>query len=83
MIRQGVQNLGTGEDVEADQKDVVGEQHEPGPFISNAALSKGIVSKITDVLDLRVFHDVLVHSNGSDPEEYTSNHHGDDARNPS
>ena len=47
MIRQGVKDLGTGKDVEADKDDVVGEQHEPGEFISNSALSKGVVSKIT------------------------------------
>ena len=47
MIRQGVKDLGTGKDVEADKNDVVSKQHEPGEFISNSALSKGVVSKIT------------------------------------
>jgi hypothetical protein len=47
VIRQGVKNFGTSEDVEADQKDVVGEQHEPGKFICYSALAKGVVTKIT------------------------------------
>jgi hypothetical protein len=46
VIRQGVKDLGTGKDVEADKKDVVGKQHEPGEFISNSALPKSVVSKI-------------------------------------
>jgi hypothetical protein len=47
VIRQGVKDLGTGKDVEANKDDVVGEQHEAGEFISNSALPKGVVSKIT------------------------------------
>jgi hypothetical protein len=46
VIRQGVKDLGTSKDVEADKKDIVGEQHEPGESISNSALSKCVVSKI-------------------------------------
>ena len=47
MIRQGVEDPGTGKYVEADKQDVVGEQHEPAEFIGNPALSKDVVSKIT------------------------------------
>ena len=47
VIRQSVEDLGTSKDVEADKKDVVGEQHEPAEFIGNSTLSKGVISKIT------------------------------------
>lgn len=47
VVRQRVEDLGTGKDVEADQKDVIGEQHEGSECVSNPALSKGVVSKIT------------------------------------
>jgi predicted transcriptional regulator len=47
LLRQRVEDLGTGKDVKADQKDVVGEQHEASECVSNSALSKGVVSKIT------------------------------------
>lgn len=47
VIGQCVEDFCPGKDVEADQKDVVGEQHEPGEFISDLALPKGVVSKIT------------------------------------
>ena len=47
MIRQGIEHLGTGEDVKANEKDVVGEQHKSGEFICNSTLSKRIVSEIT------------------------------------
>jgi hypothetical protein len=38
---------------------------------------------LTDVFDVRVLHDVFVHCERGDPEEYTCNHHGDDTGNPS
>ena len=47
MIRQSVEDLGPSKDVEADQDDIVGEQHEPSEFVSKSSLSKGVVSKIT------------------------------------
>jgi hypothetical protein len=47
VVRQRVEDLSTGKDVKADQKDVVGEQHEASECVSNSALSKGVVSKIT------------------------------------
>ena len=34
-------------DVEADQNDIVGEQHEPSEFVSKSSLAKSVVSKIT------------------------------------
>jgi hypothetical protein len=33
--------------MESNEKDIVCKQHEPAEFISNPALSKGVVSKIT------------------------------------
>lgn len=47
MIRQSIENLGPGKDVEADQNDIVGEQHKPSEFISKSSLAKGVVSEIT------------------------------------
>lgn len=47
VIRQGVENLSPGEDVETNEEDVVGEEHKPRELISNPALSKCIVSKVT------------------------------------
>jgi hypothetical protein len=38
---------------------------------------------LTDILDLRMFHDILVHGDRSDPEQHTGEDHGDDAGNPS
>jgi hypothetical protein len=37
----------------------------------------------TNIHDLRVLHDELVHGDGCDPEEDTSDNHGDNSRNPS
>ena len=68
--------------MEPDKKDVVGEQHEAGPFISKPAFTKRIVSEITDVLDLGVLHDIFVHSDGRNPEEDSGAHHSDYARHP-
>lgn len=83
MIRQRIKDLSTGKDVETDKKNIVGEQHKSGESISNSTLSESIESKITNVLNLRVLHDELPHSHGGDPEEDTSDHHGDDTRDPS
>ena len=46
VIRQGVQDLGTGKDVKADEENVIGHQHEARKCISNSTLTKCIVSKI-------------------------------------
>ena len=101
MIREGVEDFCGGKDMETDEKNVVGEQHEAAEFISKPALSKDVISKIacerslvvvtfiglphplTNILDLRVFHNVLVHGYRSDPEEDTGENHGDDSWNPS
>lgn len=39
--------------------------------------------KLTDILDLRVLHDVLVHGQGGDVEEGAGDEHCNDARDPS
>ena len=39
--------------------------------------------RLTDILDLRVLHDKLVHRNRGDPEKDTGENHGDDSRTPS
>jgi hypothetical protein len=38
--------------------------------------------ELTNILDLRVLHDELVHGHTGDPEEDTSKNHGDDAWDP-
>ena len=83
VIREGVKDLGTSKDVESNQHNVVGEQHETGEFICNLALSANVVSEVADIPDLGVLHDEFVHGDGGDPEEDARTDHGDYARNPS
>jgi len=52
-------------------------------MVSDITLAEDVVTKIADVHDLRMLHDVFVHSDGGDPEENTSNDHGDETRYPS
>ena len=59
MVRQGVENFCACEDVETDEEGVVGEQHKPGKLVCQPTLAKRVVSKVADVLDLGVFHDIL------------------------
>lgn len=40
-------------------------------------------SVLTNILDLRVLHDELVHRDRGDPEEQPRQDHGDDTRDPS
>ena len=47
MIGEGVEDFCGSQDVETNEKDVVGQQHEPTELIRNPALSKDVVSKIT------------------------------------
>ena len=68
--------------MEADQKNVVGEQHEAGESVCELAVSEGVVSEVTDIFDLGVLHDELVHGYGGDPEKHSGDDHGDDSRNP-
>jgi hypothetical protein len=68
--------------VESDENDVIGKQHEAAEFVRNSALSKGVISEITDIHDLRILHNEFVHRHGCDPEENTSANHGDDSWNP-
>jgi hypothetical protein len=51
VIRQGVEDLCAGKDVETDKKDIVGEEHESSKFISKSRSSKGFISKITYQVD--------------------------------
>jgi len=44
---------------------------------------KGARDKLTNIPDLRILHDELVHGDRSDPEENTSSNHRDYTRNPS
>jgi hypothetical protein len=44
--------------------------------------TRGAACQLTDILDLRVLHDVLVHGDRGDPEEDPRENHGDNAWNP-
>ena len=83
MIRQGIEDLGAREDVEADQQDIVRKQHRSREFIRETALVARDICEIANVLDLRVFHDELVHGDGCDPKQYAGENHRDDAWHPS
>jgi hypothetical protein len=43
----------------------------------------GLVYELTNIHDLRVLHNELVHGNGGDPEEDAGENHGDNSWNPS
>lgn len=47
MIRKCVEDLGAREDVETDEEDVVGEEHEAAEFVCDLALPECVVSEIT------------------------------------
>lgn len=47
MIGQGIQDLGAGQDVESDEQDVVGQQHESREVPCGLALSKDVISEVT------------------------------------
>ena len=53
-------------------------------FVNQGAARASVKPRggLTDIHDLRVLHDELVHGNGRNPEEYASDNHGDDSRNP-
>lgn len=61
VIAERIQNLCSRQDVEANEQDIVGQQHEPSKLISKFTLSKGKISKVADIPDGRVLHDELVH----------------------
>lgn len=39
-------------------------------------------ARLTYVLDFGILHDILVHGDGRDPEQHTSDDHGDDTWDP-
>ena len=61
MIRKRVEDLGASENMEANQEDIICQQHKGCEMICNHALAKDIVSKVTDIHDLWMSHDILVH----------------------
>lgn len=75
VVREGVEDLGPGEDVEANEQDVVGQQHEARELVGHARLAAGVVGKVADVFDLGMLHDEPVHGERGDPEEDAG--HGD------
>lgn len=46
MIREGIQDLGAGQDVESDEENIVRKHHECGEDVGNFALSEYMVSEI-------------------------------------
>lgn len=82
VIRECVEDLGTSKDVETNEENVVGEQHEPGELVSKLAFAEGVVAKVTDVLDLGILHDEFPHRVGRNPEERPRNKHGNDPWDP-
>lgn len=82
VVAEGVEHFCTGEDVEADEHDVVGEQHESRELVGDIALAKGVVAKVDNVLDLGVLHDELVHGERGDVKEQAGDDHGDDTGHP-
>ena len=47
VVRKGIEDLRAGQDMEANEEDIVGEQHEAAEFVCYLALSKCIRSEIT------------------------------------
>lgn len=47
MVREGIDNLGTSEDVKSNENDVVGQQHEARELIGKSVLAKNIIPKVT------------------------------------
>jgi hypothetical protein len=47
VIGQGIQDFGAGQDVEPDEQDVIGQQHESREVPCGLALSKDVVSEVT------------------------------------
>jgi len=56
-----VEDLCSSQDVETNQHDVVGQQHESSKLVCDPALSECVVAKVADVSDLGILHDKLVH----------------------
>lgn len=61
VIREGIEDFGAGEDVKADEHDVVQKQHDGRELVRNLALAESIIAEIADVLDLGILHDELPH----------------------
>lgn len=54
MVRESIDDFCAGEDVEADKKNVVCQQHTAAEFIRKPAFPKDFVSEITDVPDMTI-----------------------------
>lgn len=77
MITQGIQNLRTSQDMETDKQYIIRQQHESRELIRDFRFAERIVAEIADILDLRMFHDELVHGDTGDPEHDAGDDHGD------
>ncbi len=54
MIAQRIKDLRAGQDVEANEHDVVRQKHETREFVSNLAFAEDVVAKVAYVPDLWV-----------------------------
>lgn len=59
MVQESIDDLCASEDVEADKKGVVSEQHAAAELVCNSTFSIDLVAKIADVLEMTVTHTVL------------------------
>jgi len=82
VVRERVQNLRAGQDVETNKHNVVGEQHKSSEFVCDLGLSAGIVRKVADIPNHGVLHDEAPHGHGGDPEEHAADDHCQDTRDP-
>ena len=82
VVRERVEDPGAGEDVEADQEDVVGEEHEARELVGDAGSPERVVPEVADVSDLGVLHDEFPHGHRRDPEQETRADHGEDPGDP-
>lgn len=83
VIGEGIDDLGAGKDVETDQQDVVGKEHESGEVVCNHGFAKDFVAEVADVFDVRVLHDITMHRDTCRPEDGATDQHRQDTRDPS
>ncbi len=54
MIAQRIEDLRAGQDVEANEHDVIGQEHETRELVGNLALAEDVIAKVADISDLWV-----------------------------
>lgn len=82
VVTEGVEDLGGRQDVETNEEDVVGEEHEGSGLVGESALAEEKVSNVANVANVGVLHHELPHGVTGDPEEDTGEESGDECRSP-